>query len=362
MTVRTHVITATIDPAGLNAVVPVTAGTITSDASWVPFHQGQITFPIGDLDLSAYLPSTVLPVRIDAEVLEEPDSEQQWNLHARHIRRDQLAGEYTVELASAEALVQEWGADTVTTTFAAGRTLSLICQDILRRVLGNPTLIVGADTPNLQIANELRVWAAGVPAWDYLAEIVNSMDGRTLAPTPAGGWTIQPAIGTGTSPGDVPQAENTGDALSLVEEWSRNTDYGNAVTVEYTGGDPTYTTFTVPGSSPAVNVQVEVRSFGRAYLPIGTTAKPALVRALDTSVDSTRTTPSATRDAYARFVERRRRHLGYFRTWRAATYDYNIRPRTAMGGGVWFVERVTYDLGAHEVNVTARIPYQGDPV
>jgi hypothetical protein len=146
-----------------------------------------------------------------------------------------------------------------------------------------------------------------------------------------------------------------------VEEWTRNTDYGNAVTVQYTGGNATYSTVAVPGSSPAVSVEVENRVYGRAYLPIGTTTKPALVRALDTSVDSPRSTPFATRDAYARFVERRRRHLGHFRTFRAATYDYNVRPRTAMFDA-WFVERVTYDLGAHEVTVVVRQPYEGDPV
>ncbi|MEV0890317.1 hypothetical protein [Promicromonospora sp. NPDC050262] len=357
MAVETHVVTATIDPGGLNLVAPISGGTLTTDASWVPYHQGQVTVPMGIGDIGAAT-LDVLPVRIDASVVGNPDATEQWNLHARQVRKDYLADTYTIDVASAEALVQDWGANTSSTAFAADRDLSLICRDILRMVLGNPTLNVGVDTAGLQIDNTMRVWTAGTPAWDYLAEICNSMSGRTLSPTAFGSWQIRPAEAFDVAPVNIPNPE---DALSYVEEWSRNGDFADAVTVQFTGGDPSYTTIAVPGSSPAVSVQVEVKRFGTAYFPTTATAKPALSKALDTTTTVSRDHPADRRDLYASFVEHRRRNLGYFLTWRTLSH-YGVHPRSAIGDTEMFIDRVTHDFGTNEMNVSARLPYNGDPV
>jgi hypothetical protein len=359
VTVEKHVVTATIDPGGLNIVAPILSGTLTMDQAWVPYHQASITIADTGMDLSPYLPANVLPVRIDAEVVGQPDLSEQWNLHARQIRQDFLAGTYTIDLASAEALVQDWGVTPVSVAFAADRSLSLICRDILRQVLGDSTINVGADTLSLQIDNNLRVWAAGTSAWDYLAEICNSMGGRTLSPTPFGGWTIRPPVPIDVAPAFIPQPE---DALSYVQEWTREgDDFGNAVTVEYTGGDPTYTTIAVPGSSPAVSVQVEVKRYGQGYLPITATAKPPLVKALDTSVPSPRTTPQSSRDKYATNVRRRRESLGFHLTWRVVS-NYGVRPRSSISSPSMYIERVIHDFGTNEMTVSAHVPYSGEPV
>lgn len=358
MTVTTHLVTATIDPAGLNLSAPIESGTLTMDSGWVPYHQGSITVPMSIGDLSPYLPGNVLPVRIDTSIVGNPDATEQWNLHARHIRKDHLAGVYVIQVASAEALVQDWGANTVSTAYAAGRDLSLICRDILRMVLGDPTLNVGVDVIGIQIDDNLRVWTAGTPAWDYLAEICKSVD-RTLAPTPFGGWTIRPPTPIDGSPITIPSAD---DALSYVEEWTRDgDDFANAVTVEFTGGDPTYTSIAVPGSSPAVSVEVEVRRYGVGYLPTTATAKPALAKALDTSTTAPRTAPEILRNSYARNVRRRRGSLGYHLTFRAVSH-YGVRPRSVITDPEMYVDRVIHDFGTHEMTVSAHLPYTGEPV
>lgn len=359
MTVQTHVVTATISPGGLNAVAPVLSGTLTMDQGWVPYHQAKITVPMDVADLSPYLPDSVLPVRIDASVVGDPDQTEQWNLHARHIREDHLAGTYTIDLASAEALVQDWGITPVSVAFAAGRDLNLICRDVLRQVLGDPTLNVSqpVGTPALQIPDEMRVWTAGTPAWDYLAEICTSQGNRTLYPTPFGGWVLAPPEPFDSSPASIPQPD---DALSYIREWTRDGDgIGNAVTVEFTGGTPTYTTVAVPGSSPAVAVEVEVKRFGQGYLPITLTAKPALAKAHDTSVPTSRGASQATRDRYARNLRRRHSVLGYTVTWRVVS-NYGVRARQQISDPPMYIDRVTHDFGTDEMTVSAHLPYSGE--
>lgn len=359
MTVDTHVVTATINPADPIAVAPVLSGTLTMDQGWVPYHQGSITIPKGVADLSPYLPDNVLPVRIDASVVGDPDQTEQWNLHVRHIREDHLADTYTLEVASAEALVQDWGITPVSVAFAAGRQLSLICRDVLRQVLGDPTLNVAqpAGTPDLQIPDEMRVWTAGTTAWNYLAEICASQGNRALYPTPFGGWIVAPPEPFDFASVSIPAPD---DALSYIREWTRDGDgIGNAVTVEFTGGTPTYTTVAVPGSSPAVAVEVEVKRFGQGYLPITLTAKPALAKAHYTSVPTSRGASQATRDRYARNLRRRHAVLGYSVTWRVVS-NYGVRARMQISDPPMYIDRVTHDFGTNEMTVTAHLPYSGE--
>lgn len=358
MTVDTHVVTATISPGGLDAVAPVLSGTLTMDQGWVPYHQGSITVPMDVADLSPYLPDNVLPIRIDASVVGDPDQTEQWNLHVRHIREDHLAGTYTLEVASAEALVQDWGITPVNVVFPASHGLSLICRDVLRQVLGDPELVVfrtgGADPLP---PDEMRVWTAGTRAWDYLAEICASQGNRTLFLSPFGGWILGTPEPNDFAPVSIPQPE---DALSYIREWTRDGDgIGNAVTVEFTGGTPTYTTVAVPGSSPAVAVEVEVKRFGQGYLPITLTSKPALVKAHDTSVPTSRGASQATRDRYARNLRRRHSVLGYSVTWRTVS-NYGVRARMEIAEPVMYIDRVTHDFGTNEMTVSAHLPYSGE--
>ncbi|WP_285103899.1 hypothetical protein [Promicromonospora sp. MEB111] len=359
MTVETHVVTATIDPGGLNLSAPIESGPLTMDAGWSPYTQGTIVVPMDVGDLSGYLPGTVLRVRITASAVEDPANTQTWEVHARHIRKDRLAGTYTIQVSSDEALIVDWGARMSSLAFASPGPLGSICNDVLIETLGTDGDGVGADAPFLEIDDHLRVWPAGMPAWDYLSTICNSLDGRILFQEPDGTWSIRKNSTTwDAAPVGIPAPD---DALSYVEEWSRESDYANAVTVEFTGGDPGYTTIAVPGSDPAVSVQVPIRRYGNFWLPTSSSVKPALAKAYDTSTTVTRDHPEARRDLYAEYVEHRRRNLGYFLTWRTVSH-YGLQPRQAIGDTEMFVDRVTHDLGTNEMTVSAHLPYTGEPV
>jgi len=356
MSIDLHRVSATLDPDGLDVPVEVTGGNLTMDAGWSPFTQGEIVVPMGAVppDVGPMIQTTdTLPVHITCSVDGDPDNTNTWKLHARRGRQDYLADTWTFPVASAEALVMDWGHRSSSIGFNAAMFLEEIVEDVLElTVPGAPS--VGIDAADVLIANDLRVWAAGTPAWEYIATICASRSARVPVAMPDGTWWVLrndvPYTAFGTPPVDLP---SPGEALSYVEEWERDggdsTDYASAVIVEYQGSQPGYTSIAVPGSSPAVSVEVEIKRFGETHAP-----KPPGAVAYDTTTRMSRNTPETSRNQYAGFVLNRRAYLGWHVTWRAVSH-YALEARHSLQNQPsLFVDRVTHDFATHEMTVSAR--------
>lgn len=352
----TFEVTITNADATTTTAVPIN-GTITEDASWTPRIQASLTFPASKyptlLDGSNVLDAATVSIEC---VSFTHGFSKTYILHTRGAREDLLADTVTLDVASDEALIIDWGERTSASTFAGVDypLVTDIAEQVLQLTYGYPIGIGVIGVPPGPPSAQNRVVAPGETYWDYLTALVGSV-GKDLW------WSWDGAVyfhnrGTpiGTSMYVVPPVDQL---LSCNVEHSREGDYADHVITEWTIGEPTYSIVTPPGSGTSVTVQNY--AFGRADAVNGGAGGGSRARqkSVTAAVSSSALAPVSLRDSMAETLLRRRMVMGKTTTIRAP-YHPDVHSHWEITGslGTRYIERVSVDVARAEMTVTLREP------
>lgn len=170
-----------------------------------------------------------------------PAVARHFDLGIRSRTRDPLTGVMTLTLASDEALAQDkkWNGTTEREPF----TRSLI------EAVQFGLALIGAraeiQAPDFLVELEATAWKPGVSVWDWLAPMVQAA-GLRLYCNELGRWFLTGPLAPHP---EIALSPTTG-LISAPETLSRDTDWYDAMIVEYTGGTvPVYDFAGTPGSS-----------------------------------------------------------------------------------------------------------------
>lgn len=198
----------------------VTAGSGSSTAEWTASFGGST---------AAWTALYSTPFNADGS---RPSRNRLFDLGVRSYRLDRAAGTVSIDLASDEALLQDYA---LATGAADSPTLDSM-QTALDLALGAIGASVTLDGPDVPFAPSSTVWEPGQTAWDYLSPLLD-VAGYRLWCDEARVWHA-----------DAPLVEPTGDTLTFTgatatavdDVLDREDQWADAVVVRYrwtdTGG------------------------------------------------------------------------------------------------------------------------------
>lgn len=338
---RVEVITADL---GTSYALEFVAGELALDEAWSPWMQATLTLaPVDDTVWSMLDPRTCNLILITpaymAPGVGTREAAWPWALYVRRRRRNRRTGVITLELASGEALVQDWQwTDAATThTITAATPCGAGVSDLLLLAVPNfdSTAYTSAQTAGTDLVlstDQPALW----PAVRELAERAGCQVWPESSPTLGRDWRM---AASPTTPDAAKATALTTGAAGYVTGWeevgARDDDWFNTVMVVYTAGGEgpvrvAEITGGVGGSSTAgKRVHIERRNVSAPA--------PGDNRAPQTIVDR----------AFRRGVE----HVV------DAVAAYWLQPRWSAylpDNTLHLIKRVRFDLGAGTMTVTTR--------